>query len=208
MLFDQFLNKIASIQEYELEPEKPFLEMTPPDRRSLDLSKIDYSKAKKAAVLALFYPNSKNETCILLTLRASYKGSHSNQISFPGGKKEPSDSNSEETALRETFEEVGLNNLTIIKNLSKLYIPPSNFYVSPFMAYIENTPKFNSNHEVREIIEFPVSKLLDEGIVYKNVQINNTSKTGVPCFKLKDYIIWGATAMMLNEIKYLIKFLK
>ena len=83
-------------------------------RLKYNAEKIAASNPKKAAVLALFYPNKNNETCFLLTQRASYKGTHSAQISFPGGKIEPSDKNLQETALRETFEEVGVKRNTLL----------------------------------------------------------------------------------------------
>ncbi|WP_196894588.1 NUDIX hydrolase [Aureivirga marina] len=209
MLFNEFLAKTSQIKEAELHPEKPFLEMTPATRLKIDYSKIDFTKAKKAAVLALFYPNEKNETCILLTLRASYNGTHSNQISFPGGKRDKEDKNSKETALRETFEEVGIQEIEIVKKLSKVYIPPSNFYVSPFLGYVEKQPKFHNNHEVVKTIELKVKDLLDSKLFTNEIiEVKYAGKMSVPCFKLGEYIIWGATAMMLNEIKYLIKFLK
>ena len=110
---------------------------------------------RRAAVLALFYPDQNNDTKFLLTQRASYKGTHSAQISFPGGKCDLNDFNLEETALRETDEEVGVSNknVHIIRQLSDTYIPPSNFLVAPFMGYVNFTPSFNPNYEVAKIIE-------------------------------------------------------
>ena len=104
--------------------------------------KILANKPKKAAVLALFYPNLKNETTFLLTKRASYKGTHSAQISFPGGKFDQADENLTETALRETFEEVGVtaNQIEIIREITDVYIPPSNFLATPFLAFSKTKP--------------------------------------------------------------------
>jgi len=162
---------------------------------------------KKAAVLSLFYPNHKNETCFLLTQRASYKGTHSAQISFPGGKIEKSDKNLQETALRETFEEVGIlqTSIRVIRELTDVYIPPSNFLVTPFMSFVDEKPTFKINNEVKTTINVLVSDLLnDKNISSVNMNTSYMKNVEVPCFKLNNFIVWGATAMMLAEIKELL----
>ncbi|WP_196886318.1 NUDIX hydrolase [Aureivirga sp. CE67] len=209
MTFKHFLEIQPKLEKANLSPEEPFLEMMPANRKNIDYSNIDFSQARKAAVMCIFYPNKNKEACILLTLRASYNGTHSNQISFPGGKKDPSDLNSKETALRETFEEIGIEDVHVFKKMSKVYIPPSNFYVSPYIGFVNHELKIVKNHEVEQIIELPVEKLLDNSyFTEEKINTKNNLKMSVPCFKLDEYIIWGATAMMLNEIKYLIKLHK
>ena len=163
---------------------------------------------KKAAVLALFYPDSNNQTRFLLTERASYNGAHSAQISFPGGKFDKTDDNLKTTALRETYEEVGVpfEAIQIIRQTSDAYIPPSNFLVAPFIGISEKTPLFIPNEEVAEVIEVLVSDLLDdENLTFVEMETSYMKNIEVPCFKLNDYIVWGATAMMLSEIKDLLK---
>jgi len=140
-------------------------------------------------------------------LRASYDGAHSAQISFPGGKKELTDTDLKSTALRETKEEVGIpeNDIYIVRELSKTYIPPSNFWVSPFLAICKKTPTFILNHEVEKSIEVAVSDLInDNSIISKKMSTSYMKNIDVPCFKLNNYIVWGATAMILSEIKDLI----
>ncbi|ANW96360.1 hypothetical protein AXE80_08750 [Wenyingzhuangia fucanilytica] len=164
--------------------------------------------AKKAGVLVLLYPNQDQETTILLTKRAQYKGTHSNQISFPGGKKNPEDMDLETTAIRETFEEVGLPQIDIEvhKKLSPIYIPPSNFEVDAYLATIPYTPVFTKNYEVEEIIHLPTEALLDpNNLTTFKTSTSYANNIDVPCFMFKEHCIWGATAMILSEVKEVLK---
>lgn len=210
MKFHNFVSNISLIQNAVLGGQQAHLEMTPQERMQFSVERIKANSPKQAAVLALFYPDSEDQTRFLLTLRASYKGVHSAQISFPGGKKETSDINGRATALRETFEEVGIQkkNIDIIKELTPVYIPPSNFMVAPFMGYSNKTPVFKINNEVDTIIEVRLSDLLNENnTIVKNMSTSYMENIDIPCFKLNDYIVWGATAMILSDIKYIIKAL-
>ncbi|MFY0631143.1 MAG: CoA pyrophosphatase [Flavobacteriaceae bacterium] len=208
MDFTEFLNRIDELKSISLGGLEAQFKMAPKLRLKYDSQKIKASNPKRAAVLALFYPNEQNEASFLLTERASYKGTHSAQISFPGGKIEASDKNLQETALRETFEEVGIHQetITVIREITDVYIPPSNFLATPFIGYTDRKPSFSINNEVQTTIEVRVSDLLNDNnldqIVMNTSYMNNIS---VPCFKLNDYIVWGATGMMLSEIKEMLK---
>ena len=164
---------------------------------------------RQAGVMALFYPDQSALTKFLLILRNTYPGVHSNQVGFPGGKTEPGDGGYEATALREMHEEVGVrpNSVQIIRSLTELYIPPSNFEVFPFMGWIEETPLFQPDtSEVEAIVEVYLSDLLDPS--RKTTQSITTSyakNVEVPVFDLEGYTVWGATAMMLNEIRELLE---
>lgn len=210
MNFTQFQQLIPSIKIASLGGLKAQFLMAPKMRKQLTDIKIKANNPKEAAVLALFYPNDINETQLLLTLRASYNGTHSAQVSFPGGKKDKKDKTLQQTALRENFEEIGIeaNTVKIFKELTQAYIPPSNFLVSPFMGFIENTPIFKPNVEVEAIIEVNLSDLLNnDNVTIKNMSTSYMDNIDIPCFKLNNYIVWGATAMILSEIKCLIKSL-
>jgi 8-oxo-dGTP pyrophosphatase MutT (NUDIX family) len=207
MKFDQFLETIQQLKTTSLGGLDAHFKLAPKLRMKYDKDKISASNPKRAAVLAFFYPNENNDTCFLLTKRATYKGTHSAQVSFPGGKIEKSDTNLEETALRESFEEVGIhqNSVKIIRELTDVYIPPSNFLATPFMGYAERRPDFKINTEVQITIEVLVTDLLNDKSI-ASTRISNTymKNTSVPCFKLSNHIVWGATAMMLSEIKELL----
>ncbi len=210
MEFESFLSLISNLDKGDLGGFHSHIKMIPKERINFSPEKILQSNPKKAAVLALFYPDLNKETKFLLTLRANYGGTHASQISFPGGKFDDSDVDLKNTALRETFEEVGIesNRIEILKQMSDTFIPPSNFLVSPFIGIHHNTPIFNFNHEVEALIEVKLSDLLnDETIAIKKLSTSYMKNIDVPCFILNNYTVWGATAMILSEIKDLLKSL-
>lgn len=208
MNFTQFQQYIPTLKNTTLGGLEAQFKLAPEIRKRYSDDMIKANNPKVSAVLALFYPDVENETKFLLTLRASYNGTHSAQISFPGGKKEKNDLNLEQTALRETFEEVGINpkDIEILKQMTDAYIPPSNFLVTPYIAVSNSTPLFKPNNEVETLIEVKLADLLDEkNVVIKNMTTSYMKNIDVPCFKLNNYIVWGATAMILSEIKQIFK---
>ena len=176
-----------------------------------ELKKIARStnNPRNAAVLSLFYPNNVENTNLLLILRKTYKGVHSNQIGFPGGKEEKYDKDLMHTALRETHEEVGVlpDQIEVIKTLTQIYIPPSNFNVQPYIGLYKNpSPFIIQEDEVEAIVEVSLSDFMDDKLIYnEKLTTSYASNIDVPAFKLNGYTVWGATAMMLNEVKELLK---
>ncbi|NKQ39012.1 MAG: CoA pyrophosphatase [Methanosarcinales archaeon] len=210
MEFESFLSLISKLDQKKLGGLNSHLKMIPKERKLFSQQNINKMQPRKAAVLVLFYPKNKNKTYFLLTLRANYKGTHASQISFPGGKFEKIDQNLKSTALRETFEEVGINSEDVIikKQMTDTFIPPSNFLVSPFFGLLNKTPTFKPNHEVDQIIEVKLADLLNNNtITTKKLSTSYMNNMDVPCFKLNNYIVWGATAMILSEIKDLLESL-
>ncbi|MDY7393792.1 CoA pyrophosphatase [Aureibaculum sp. 2210JD6-5] len=211
MDFNFFLTQINKLKKLPLGGQESQFKMAPELRKQFSLKDVENRNPRPSAVLALFYPDENNNTRFLLTLRSTYKGVHAAQISFPGGKKDKVDVGLVDTALRETEEEIGVdkNNITILREMTKTYIPPSNFWVYPFMGYTDKTPSFVSNYEVEILIEVLVSDLINEkSLSTKNLTTSYMENIDVPCFKLNGYIVWGATAMMLSEIKDLFKSIK
>ncbi|WP_317169049.1 NUDIX hydrolase [Flavivirga algicola] len=175
----------------------------------MEKQKEAIKKAKRAGVLALFYPDTSKQTKLVLILRKTYHGVHSAQVAFPGGKLEKQDISLEAAALRETFEEVGvlIKTIEVIRKLSQVYIPPSNFYVQPFLGITKHVPIFNKQEdEVESIIEVDLQHLLDDSIlVTRKVSTSYSEEVEVPAFQLNGHVVWGATAMMISEIKDLLK---
>jgi len=175
-----------------------------------ELSKIDMSKMnpQEAGVMAVFYPGVEAETRLVLILRKTYKGVHSNQVGFPGGRVEESDFDLQETALRETEEEVGIprNEIEVLKKLTRLYIPPSNFWVQPYLGILEKTPKMIAQEtEVEAILEVKLSEFLDDrNVIKKNLSTTYATNIEVPAYNLNGHVVWGATGMMLSEIRELL----
>lgn len=211
MNFEVFLKNLDGVTNTQLPGIEAQFKLAPKMRLEYNTRRNTANKPKIAAVLALFYPNQKNKVSLLLTKRANYNGTHSGQISFPGGKVENSDLNLKETALRETFEEVGVlqEEIHVIREITEVYIPPSNFFVTPFIGVLNYKPVFKLNSEVAKIIEIPFSDLLDDNKI-ASISITNSymKDTTVPCFNIDGSIIWGATAMILSEIKELLKNIK
>lgn len=176
--------------------------------RELHKIKIEEKNPRNAAVLMLFYPK-EHVTHIALILRPIYEGVHSGQIALPGGKVEIHDRTFQDAALRETHEEVGVHpdGIEIVKTLTRVYIPPSNFWVHPFMGHTETLPNFVlQKEEVAKIIEVPLTELLnDTNVVAKKLSTSYAKNIEVPSFVLNGYTVWGATAMMLSELKMLLK---
>ena len=208
MRFDFFNTKINQLMQLPLPGENAQFLMSPPYRQELiKLREQVIKKSKKAAVLALFYPDFSGETHLVLIKRKTYKGVHSAQLAFPGGKVEAIDKNFEETALRETEEEIGVprTSVEVIKPLTQLYIPPSNFEVFPFLGKVAHTPTFiRQESEVEAILEVPLSSFLNESCVCTfKVATSYNVEVDVPAFNFDGQIVWGATAMMMSEIKVL-----
>jgi 8-oxo-dGTP pyrophosphatase MutT (NUDIX family) len=208
MDFNYFKNNISKLIDCPIGGIDAQFNLAPKLRMKYSQNKINALNPKKAAVVALFYPNKHGETCFLLTLRANYNGTHSSQISFPGGKYDKNDGVLKKTALREAYEEVGIpmNDISIFKQMTDVFIPPSNFLATPFIGFLNYTPTFTINREVEKIISILLTDLLDDSSISTTTLSTSYAKNiEVPCFVLNDYVVWGATAMMLNEIKELLK---
>jgi 8-oxo-dGTP pyrophosphatase MutT (NUDIX family) len=209
MDFQLFIDSIPKILQETILGDVSHQKMCPPERKDLmktiDLQKIN---PREAAVMMLIYPKNK-KTYLALILRNSYNGVHSSQIAFPGGKVEKTDADFQGTALRETEEEIGVKTykINIIKPFTKVYIPPSNFMVYPFLGYSETELDFIADpNEVAGIIELPLYDFLDEKIVVsRKIETSYNVDIQVPAFKIHEHIVWGATAMMLSELKDVLK---
>jgi len=209
MNFQDFLEYVPKLMEVTLPASEAHFKMAPLERiESLKNLNLETKNPKTAAVMMLFYPKN-GRTHLVLIVRNSYQGVHSAQIAFPGGKYEPRDQIFENTALRETHEEIGIHpdNIEIKKAFTRLYIQPSNFMVYPFLGISKEEIVFIPDaNEVADIIELPLSVFLgDDIIVSVNISTSYADNIMVPAFKIKEHIVWGATAMMLSELKEVLK---
>lgn len=211
MLFSTFLESVVKIKDLALLGEDSHIKMSPPYRLELaDKNKEKSKTARKAGVMALFYPNTNDETYLVLILRKTYRGVHSAQVGFPGGKYEDEDENDlMQTAIRETEEEIGVSrtHIEVLKTMSPIYVPPSNFMVHPFIGISKEYLIFTKqDDEVEAVIEVKLSDFLsDKNILTARVPTSFGLEVDVPAFNFNGHIVWGATAMMLGEIKDLLK---
>lgn len=163
---------------------------------------------REAAVLILVFPENKNCHLVLIK-RNEYDGHHSGQVSFPGGMKELSDFNFSETALRETKEEIGVpsENIEILGLLTPLYIPVSKICVHPFVGWIDQPPIFEiDNSEVQYFLCPSINDIRDKNNLKRGNIVHRDKTIITPYFELENEIIWGATAMMLNEFISVLDF--
>ena len=163
---------------------------------------------KKAAVGIHFYLKNE-EWYFILIERSSYDGKHSAQMAFPGGKPESSDLHLEHTARRESEEEIGIpmNKGIKLAELSMVWIPVSSFEVTPFVFLHHEQPEMLINkREVADYFEVNLADLLsEENVSTTSISVNEqTRMNNVPCFVLNKKIVWGATALMLAELKILL----
>lgn len=171
------------------------------------------SPPKNSAVLLLLYP-AVNSIKMVLIKRPSYDGVHSGQIALPGGKVEDTDTDYQYTALRETSEEIGVDthDIKMLGSLSRIYIPPSNFLVYPFVGWMNNIPSFKPDPKEVDLILSPNINVLLEDSVRKEGSFMAGGSKGfmvkAPYFEVENEKVWGATAAILSEFKEILKQLK
>jgi 8-oxo-dGTP pyrophosphatase MutT (NUDIX family) len=158
--------------------------------------------ARRGGVLILLYPQ-ENRLYIPLILRPTYEGVHSGQIGLPGGGYEMNDSDLTATALREAHEEIGVlvESVTLLGQLSPLYVFASNYLVQPTVGWTPQRPQFNLDpHEVEMLLEVSLLDLLDPNHYQRETWELRGRMVQVPFFCIQAQKIWGATAMILSEL--------
>jgi 8-oxo-dGTP pyrophosphatase MutT (NUDIX family) len=177
----------------------PYRPLKPPDN------------SKSSSVMIILYANGNGkpeDIKVLLTLRSKSLMNHGGQISFPGGRNENGESFLE-TALRETQEEIGISpeRIKIIGELSSLYVEPSNSVITPFIGYINKLPSFVKNPaEVDEIFFVKLKELVGKDTLKTENWRFQGKNVLVPLWRVHPTTpLWGATAMILNELIELFK---
>ena len=202
-LLKQYLMRAISAK---LPGESAHLQMIPSSRVH-PKEIIQREDAKKSGVLLLLYP--KNDEIYICFIRRTSDGyAHSGQISFPGGKAEPSDKNIIATALRECHEEVGVNpkEIQVIGKMTNLYIPVSNFMVNPILGITNKTPNFTINKsEVAYMIEVPLYTFLDNTIRKEKEMRKDGYTFSAPYYEIGEDHIWGASSMIMSELIQILK---
>ena len=164
-------------------------------------------RTRRSAVLIVFYPY-KDSIFLPLILRPQYDGVHAGQMAFPGGRMERTDRDLTQTALREAQEEIGIRvqDVTVLGQLSELFIPPSNFYVQPVVGIMHTRPDFYPDpREVDAVVEVNLDTLLDETIVGDSqIEVRGIT-VDAPFYGINGHRVWGATAMMIAELLAVMK---
>lgn len=208
---EQLINKLKAELLKTLPGEAAQYQMAPIGRIKYDPSAQHISTYRSSAVMVLFCLDHNNNWFVPLTQRFSYGGAHSGQVSLPGGKAETTDLSLEDTAKRECFEEIGIEDeIEIVGALTQLHIPISGYVVAPIVGICKiKAPIFvASEREVKAIIRLNITDLLNNSILRNgSIEIEGTENITLqaPYFDVETYKIWGATAMILNELKEVIR---
>ena len=175
--------------------------MAPENRRHMPVAQARAEGCREGGVLALLYP-LEGETHVVLTRRNERLRTHAGQISFPGGRLDPGE-DARTAALREAWEELGIiaDALDILGALSQLYIPPSNYCLTPIVAATHFRPDFDPHDaEVAELIEVPMRAFCDPALREVETRTIEGEPRRIPFYRIGPHKVWGATAMILSEL--------
>ena len=182
-----------------------------PSHRMEDFSGLNdmMPLAKRSAVLVLLFPDQGQLKTVFIK-RSEYDGVHSGQISFPGGQFESTDRSFEATAIRETYEEIGVSSdkIQLVGQLTDFYIPPSNFLVKVFVGYSTQKPEYiPDKKEVHSVVEFDMDDLYDSNNITQKEFYSTSRKilVNAPTYIINGVEIWGATAMIVSELLDVLK---
>lgn len=200
---EDFIHRLKGRLTRDLPGEEAQFRMAPRQRMRMKEALSGALRPQQSAVLLYLFPD-QDDWRIVLMKRPDYDGAHGGQISIPGGRLEPGE-NHTQAALREFREETGIpvSRTQLLGRLSELYIAPSSFLVKPFVACAQERPRFDPDPvEVEQIIELTVSALMSEATVKRGrVRLSSDVRVETPYFDVEGHMVWGATAMILSELK-------
>ena len=184
---------------------KAYSELDAYVRQSAAEARLQSPHPRESAVLILIHPH-QGDAAITLIKRPIYEGVHSGQMAFPGGKKDKGDASLLHTALRELNEEVGISLPTEKEyfRLNEIFIPPSQLLVQPFATVLNHEPIFIPNeNEVAQLVHIPLAHFgADMKTEKMEIFMPHIKETKtVPAIRFEEHLIWGATAMMLFELR-------
>ena len=205
MKIEELINNIQSALGNELPGERSQRSM-----RATPKKRIHYESNREnaipAAVLILFY-HKNGHNYFILTERTHAVDTHKGQISLPGGSREDGE-DLHFTAMRETEEEIGIpvKDINLIGAMSPLYVPVSGFIIHPFVGWLDEEPEYVINvDEVESVFSVSLDDLLDDEKVKQEEWNLYGMPIDVPYFYFHHFKVWGATAMMLSELKDILK---
>ena len=168
---------------------------------SIDPS-LEATDYRLASVLVVIYGE---KPVVIMTEKPKHMKFHAGEISFPGGKLEPDDSNLLETALRETREEIGLTitKEQVIGQLEPVVTLNSGFMILPFVAVIDSVPILSPNGEVEEIFHISLDSFLKT--MARDPDPSHNLIQEMYTFEYEDKTVWGASARILKQIQEYVK---
>lgn len=175
----------------------------------VDAVEGELPSARRAAVLIPFFEHD-GELCLAFILRASTLRAHSGEVAFPGGGVEAVDTSLVETALREAYEEIGLEpqRAEVLGVLAPVFTVVSNYLITPVVAYLPQGlgPLHLQSSEVAEVLIIPLRALADPAIGHIETWTRGEVARLVYFYDYGSHRIWGATGRMLNELLALLPY--
>jgi 8-oxo-dGTP pyrophosphatase MutT (NUDIX family) len=196
------LIKLTAALLEDLPGEAAQFRMAPLARKRISEMPLGDASIRRAAVMIPLFRSGEKD-CLLLTVRSTYEGVHSGQVSFPGGKFDENEIDPINVALREMEEEVGIgaDQVQIIGKLSPLYIPVSKMHVQPVIAWVRDANWMASKYEVAQLLEVPIHHFLQPNVIKKkSMEFSPGKPVDVPYFDIQGHVVWGATAMIISEL--------
>jgi 8-oxo-dGTP pyrophosphatase MutT (NUDIX family) len=198
-------SEIKILLSQQLPGKNAHLKLAPPARKAdLQRETTPPASAQKSAVMILLF-EKESKLHVVYIRRSMYVGIHAAQIAFPGGRYDDTDLHVQETAFREIEEEIGIHRskIELLGELTSIYVPPSNFLISVYVGFMHEQPVYlPDEREVGEIIELDVDELYQPNAVQeKSFFVPSANETVfAPCFATSKCDIWGASAMVTNEL--------
>ncbi|MGP9784023.1 NUDIX hydrolase [Glutamicibacter sp. AOP12-B1-11] len=176
-------------------------------------NQMDANSVRKAAVLILFgsatgrgvHEAAKPEELDLLFVeRASTLRKHAGQIAFPGGGIDPDDGSASAAALREAWEETGvdISGIEVLGQLTETELPVSSFLVTPVVGWWHTESRFYAAdlRESSDVFRAPVTHLLDPHNRLTAVVQRGAQRFKSPAFEYEGHLIWGFTAIVIDRL--------
>lgn len=172
-----------------------------PVQRRYDRS--GFPPARPAATLLAIYPAADGGLVVPLTVRHDGLRSHAGEVSLPGGAVDAADASHEAAALREAWEEVGLEpaSVTVLGELDDVWIPVSNFELRPIVGALATRPSLVPHDaEVAAIVELPLAALFDPDVVGVEEFESRGFRLRAGAYRYGGVRVWGATALTLGML--------
>ncbi|MGH2384905.1 MAG: NUDIX hydrolase, partial [Candidatus Limnocylindria bacterium] len=183
-------------------PRDPDGEVT---RRRYD--RATFPRARQAATLLAIYPDDAGRLVIPLTVRHAELRAHAGEVSLPGGAVDPADAGPEAAALREAWEEIGLEPdvVRIVGELDDVWIPVSNYELRPFVGAVATRPSLVPHDaEVAAIVELPLEALFDDSVLGSEEFSGRGFTVRAGAYRYGGVRIWGATALTLGMLAHVL----
>lgn len=200
--------RLKELLKKQLPGKEAHIDMAPKTRNRPFRNFEPAENPRNSAVMIILSEDNDGDLQVILTLRSAHLSNHSRQISFPGGRADLGET-PEETALRETHEEIGLEpeKIDVLGSLSDLFVPPSRSLIQPIVGWTEVKNNFVINpDEVEEIFFVKIKDMIHNDSVKFQKRIFNKKEVDIPFWDVHHEVpLWGATAMIMSELLDIIR---